>query len=168
MFYTVLSRQELQCWSYWFQPSVYLAYGVNHARSSWAMLVIFAPPMVNIRSSWRNLDHLWSPWGSLGFHLGCKWASRVSPAPPLGASWDPLVPLLGPTWTISDLLGHLEAPLSSSWFVLGFDGRSRGSIFTPQGRNQNQVDVIFIPRLIRVGWCWIRIRCCNATKYIRL
>ena len=112
---------------------------MNHAGSSWAMLAIFAPPMVNIRSSWRSLDHLWGPWGSLGFHLGCTWASRVSPAPPLGASWDPLVTLLGPTWTILDLPGHLEAPLSSSWFVLGFDGRSRGSIFTPQDRIQKHL-----------------------------
>ena len=132
------------------------------------MLAIFAPPMVNIRSSWRSLDHLWGPWGSLGFHLGCTWASWVSPAPPLGASWDPLVPLLGPTWTILDLPGHLEAPPSSSWFVLGFDGRSRGSIFTPQDRSQDQVVVIFRSRLIRVGWCWIRNSWCNATKYIKL
>ena len=96
---------------------------------SWAN---FAAPMVHIRSSWRSLDHLWGPWESLGFHPGCTWASWVPLAPPLGASWAPLVPLLGPTWTILDLPGHPEAPLSSSWCVLGVDGESRGSILTPK------------------------------------
>ena len=140
--------RSFQCWSCWFQASVFLAHGES-CRIELGDVANFCTTNGSHQIIAAQLRP--SLGGSLGFHLGCTWASRVSPAPPLGASWDPLVPLLGPTWTILDLPGHLEAPLSSSWFVLGFDGRSRGSIFTPQDRIQDQVDVIFRSRLICVG-----------------
>ena len=124
---------------------------VNHAGSSWVILAQLCNTngshqiiVAQLRPSLGSLGVSWLP---SGVHMGILDPSCAS----LGSILGSLVPLLGPTWTVLDTLGHPEAPLSSSWSVLGFDGGSQGSSFTPQDRIQDQVVVIFRSRLIRVG-----------------